>query len=77
MTKYFFFGSAPFRQSERHITKGSDYIVHGGLSKADHERTVEITEEVSKECRKDPPQTSGEFRMIVNDAVKKVGAGAT
>jgi hypothetical protein len=43
-----------------------------GGSKAIHEKQVEIVQEISKEFRKDPPQTEGEARMILLDVVKKV-----
>lgn len=72
---YFFFGVAPVRHPEDvRVTRGPDYIAAGGMSKEDHQRMAEITHEVSRECKKDAPQTEGEFRMIVRDAVKKVGA---
>lgn len=72
---FFFFGLAPIRHPEDcRITSGPGYVAAGGMSKEDHERMAEVTREISKECKKDAPQTQGEFRMIVRDAVKKVGA---
>jgi len=73
---FFFLGLAPSRRDEQYVTKGDNYLVHGGTSKEDHQRMAEITHEVSKECKKDAPQTQGEFNMIVQDAIKKVSPSA-
>lgn len=72
MAKYFLFGKVFSEEKEKRITVGPGYRVDGG-NKPVHEKMVEIVHEVSKECKKDPPQTEGELRMIVRDAVKKIG----
>jgi hypothetical protein len=69
---YFFLGSVRTHpEDEMRISNGKDYAVAGG-SKAEHEKAVEIVQEVSKEFRKDPPQTPGEERMIMLDVMKRV-----
>lgn len=70
---YFFFGTVRTHpEDETRISTGADYSVCGG-SKTEHEKVVEIVQEVRKEFRKDPPQTSGEERMILLDVLKKIG----
>jgi hypothetical protein len=69
---YFIFGFAPTHpEDQSRVSAGDDYHVSGG-SKAIHEKQVEIAQEISREFRKDPPQTDGEARMILLDVVKKV-----
>jgi hypothetical protein len=71
--RFFFFGSmAHHPEDPCRVTSGKNYEVHGG-SKEEHEKLVDLVENVSGEVQKDPPQTPGEFNMIVRDAVKKVG----
>lgn len=68
---YFFLGlirSHP-EDTER-ASRGGDYHVQGG-SKEKHEKTVELCNDLSKEFRKDPPQTPGEERMIMLDVMKR------
>lgn len=70
---YFFLGAVRTHpEDETRVSSGKDYAVCGG-SKAEHEKAVEIVQEVSKEFRKDPPQTPGESRMILLDVLKKIG----
>ena len=70
---YFFFGSVQTHPEDKvRISSGSDFSVCGG-SKVEHEKVVEIVQEISKEFRKDPPQTPGESRMILQDVLKKIG----
>jgi hypothetical protein len=70
---YFFLGLAPTHpEDELRASGGPDYRVLGG-SKERHERTVALVQEVSRECRKDPPQTEGEIRMILAEAAKRIG----
>jgi uncharacterized protein YpuA (DUF1002 family) len=70
---YFFLGAVRTHpEDEIRMSREKDYQVAGG-SKADHEKAVEIVQEVSKEFRKDPPQTPGEERMIMLDVLKKIG----
>jgi hypothetical protein len=54
------------------ITKGADYVVGGGTAEH-HEKAVALTEEVSRQFRRDQPETPSEVRMILRDAAKKVG----
>jgi len=54
------------------ITLGDNFAVQGGTKEC-HQQMTELTREVAKECKKDYPQTPGEFRMIVRDAEKKTG----
>jgi len=69
---YFFLGAVRTHpEDETRVSKGKDYHVQGG-SKAEHEKAVEIVQEVSREFRKDPPQTPGEERMILLDVMKKI-----
>lgn len=69
---YFIFGFAPTHPEDKpRVSAGDDYQVAGG-SKEIHQKQVEIAQEISKEFRKDPPQTDGEARMILLDVVKKV-----
>ena len=72
---FFFFGNVHGPdEGQRRITidRERGIRVDGG-GKEDHEQVVELTREVSKEFEKDPPQTPGEFNLIVLDAAKKVG----
>lgn len=70
---YFIFGFAPTHPEDAtRVTAGAGYRVQGG-SKARHEKTVAIVQEISKEFRKDAPQTPGEERMIMLDVLKKMG----
>jgi hypothetical protein len=72
---YFFLGFVRTHpEDEKRTTSGRDYRVHGG-SKEEHERTVELVNGISKEFRRDPPQTPGEARMILMEATKKFGGG--
>lgn len=70
-TSYFFFGSVRTHpEDKKRVSVGDDYRVQGG-SKAEHEKTVEVVEKLSREFRKDPPQTPGEARMILTEVLKK------
>ena len=70
---YFFLGLAPTHpEDEVRVSDGPDYRVAGG-SKERHEKAIALVHEISRECRKDPPQTDGELRMIITDAAKKIG----
>jgi hypothetical protein len=70
---YFFFGFVPTHpEDKKRVSATRDYKVQGG-SKERHEKTVEIVQEISKEFKKDPPQTPGEERMILLDVVKRIG----
>jgi uncharacterized protein YpuA (DUF1002 family) len=69
---YFFFGQVRTHpEDDVRISRGKDYQVQGG-SKAAHEKAVEVVQEISKEFKKDPPQTPGETRMILQEVVKRV-----
>lgn len=71
---YFFLGSVRTHPEDKiRVSMGDDYRVAGG-SRDEHEKAVEIVQEVSKEFKKDPPQTPGEERMILLDVIKKVGS---
>lgn len=74
MTKSFFFlGLLPTHPEDRcRVSSGRDHQVRGG-SKERHEQAAETCRELSKEFRKDPPQTPGEARMIMLDVVKRIG----
>jgi len=68
---YFFLGLVRSHPEDvGRASKGGDFHVQGG-SKEKHEKAVEICQELSKEFRKDPPQTPGEERMIMLDVMKK------
>lgn len=68
---YFFFGLVQTHpEDEVRASTGEDFQVQGG-SKEIHDKTVEMVQEISKEFRKDPPQTEGEERIIVLDIVRK------
>jgi len=70
---YFFLGAVRTHPEDKvRVSKGKDYHIQGG-SKAEHQKAVEIVQEVSREFHKDPPQTPGEERMIVLDVLKKIG----
>lgn len=71
-TYCFIQGIAFSKDGERRVTVGENFRVDGGTQEH-HEQLVELTQEVSKECKKDAPQTQGEFNMIVRDSMKKVG----
>lgn len=73
MSKFFFLGFVQTHpEDEVRVSRSADYGVCGG-SKERHEKAVAIVDQVSRECKKDPPQTQGEMRMIVAEAVKKIG----
>jgi len=71
MKKYFFFGRVTAPAAEKRVTVGADWHVQGG-EKEDHQKAVEIVHEISREFKKDPPQTPGEARMIMLEVTKKV-----
>lgn len=71
MKNYFFFGRINAPSAEKRITAGDDWHVQGG-DKEQHQKAVEVVHEISQEFKKDPPQTPGEARMIMLEAVKKV-----
>lgn len=57
---------------ETRITKGDDYLVHGGTEKS-HEQTVEIVHDFSKKLQKhgaDDPKVASE---ILGEVMKKKG----
>ena len=69
---YFIFGIVKTHpEDDIRMSQGPGYQVAGG-SKASHEKATEIVREVSEEFRKDPPQTPGETRMILEEVVKRV-----
>ena len=68
---YFFLGLVRSHPEDvGRTSRGGGYHVQGG-SKEKHEKTVEMCQELTKEFRKDPPQTPGEERMIMLDVMKK------
>lgn len=68
---YFFLGLVRSHPEDvGRASKGGDYHVQGG-SKENHEKAVEMCQALSKEFRKDPPQTPGEERMILQEVTKK------
>lgn len=68
---YFFLAAVPTHPEDaKRVTRKEGYQVLGG-SKAQHEKTVAIVHDISSEFKKDPPQTIGEQRMIINDVLKK------
>lgn len=72
---FYFFGQVHGPDDgQRRITIDNDrgIRIEGG-GKEEHEQVVELTREVAHEFKKDPPQTPGEFNLIVLDAAKKVG----
>lgn len=70
----FLHGIAFSSDGQKRVTVGEGYRVDGGTEEH-HEQLADLTAEVSKEVRKDPPQTQGELRMVVIDAMKKTGMG--
>lgn len=68
---YFFFGFGPTHpENKPRVSQAEDALVVGG-SKEDHEKMVDMTQAMSEEFRKDPPQTVGEQRMIMLEVARK------
>lgn len=68
---YFFLAAVPTHpEDKKRVTRKEGFQVHGG-SRDQHEKTVQIVQDISVEFKKDPPQTVGEQRMIIQDVLKR------
>jgi hypothetical protein len=70
--KHFILGVVAKSDDHVRITRGERFVVQGG-NKETHDQAAEFVAEIDKEYVKDPPQTDGERRMIVQEAARKTG----
>ena len=68
--RHFILGKDFRSDGQERVTKGDDFLVHGG-TKITHEETVDIVNEFSKRLRKeghpDPETTSQILREVLHD----------
>lgn len=72
---YSFFGQVHNSgDGEHRVTIDRDLKIRvDGGAKEVHGQVVEFLREVSKEFKKDPPQTGGEFNCVLRRAARKIG----
>ena len=70
--KHFILGVVHKGDDHVRVTRGERYVVQGG-TKETHEQTAEFVGEIDREYVKDPPQTDGERRLIIQEAARKTG----
>jgi hypothetical protein len=71
-SKHFILGVVAKGDDHVRITRGERFVVGGG-TKETHEQTADFVAEIDKEYAKDPPQTDGERRLIIQEAARKTG----
>lgn len=71
-SKHFILGVVTKGDDHVRVTRGERYAVHGG-TKESHEQVTDFVAEIDKEYVKDPPQTDGERRMVIQEAARKTG----
>ena len=70
--KHFILGVVAKGDDHVRVTRAERYVVQGG-TKESHEQVAEFVGEIDKEYTKDPPQTDGERRLIIQEAARKTG----
>jgi hypothetical protein len=70
--KHFIVGLVGKGDGHVRVTRADRYVVQGG-TKESHEQAAEFVGEVDREYAKDPPQTDGERKIIIQEAARKTG----
>ncbi|HZL73402.1 MAG TPA: hypothetical protein VFC86_13150 [Planctomycetota bacterium] len=71
-SKHFILGVVTKGDEHVRLTRGERFVVQGG-TKESHEQAADFVAEIDREYVKDPPQTDGERRLIVQEAARKTG----